>query len=47
MGYLDLPTGVLHVADAGHNPPVLIRDGKAEYVVLKPNLMLAGMDGTV
>ena len=35
------------MADAGHNPPVLIRDGKAEYVVLKPNLMLAGMDGTV
>ncbi len=47
MGYLDLPTGVLHVADAGHNPPVLIRDGKAEYVILKPNLMLAGMDGTI
>ena len=47
MGYLDLHTGVVHVANAGHNPPVLIRDGKAEYVVLKPGLMLAGMDGMV
>ncbi|MBR4721044.1 MAG: SpoIIE family protein phosphatase [Clostridia bacterium] len=47
MGYLDLKTGVLHVANAGHNPPVLIRDGKAEYVTLKPGLVLAGMDGMV
>ena len=47
MGYLDLHTGVVHVANAGHNPPVLIRDGKAEYIVLKPGLMLAGMDGMV
>ncbi|MGN0597541.1 MAG: SpoIIE family protein phosphatase [Ruminiclostridium sp.] len=45
LGYLDLKTGVVHVANAGHNPPVLIRDGKAEYVILKPGLMLAGMDG--
>ena len=45
MGYLDLKTGVVHVANAGHNPPVLIRDGKAEYVVFKPNFVLAGMDG--
>lgn len=47
MGYLDLKTGEVHVANAGHNPPVLIRDGKAEYVVLKPSLMLAGMEGTI
>ena len=47
MGYLDLKTGTVHVANAGHNPPVLIRDGKAEYVVLKPGFMLAGMDGMV
>lgn len=45
LGYLDLKTGVVHVANAGHNPPVLIRDGKADYVILKPGLMLAGMDG--
>ena len=47
MGYLDLKTGEVHVANAGHNPPVLIRDGKAEYVILKPGLMLAGMEGTI
>ena len=47
MGYLDLKTGVVHVANAGHNPPVLIRDGKAEYVVLKPGLVLAGMEGMI
>ena len=47
MGYLDLKTGVLHIANAGHNPPVLIRNGKAEYVTLKPGLMLAGMEGMV
>ena len=47
MGYLDLHTGIVHVANAGHNPPVLVRDGKAEYVFLKPGLMLAGMEGTI
>ena len=45
LGYLDLKTGVVHVANAGHNPPLLIRDGKAEYLKLNPGLMLAGMDG--
>ena len=45
MGYLDLRTGLVHVANAGHNPPVLIHGGVAQYVVLKPGLMLAGMDG--
>ena len=47
MGYLDLMTGEVLVANAGHNPPVLIRDGKAEYIILKPGLMLAGMEGMV
>ena len=45
LGYLDLKTGLVRIANAGHNPPVLIRGGKAEYVILKPGLMLAGMDG--
>ena len=45
LGYLDLKTGLVRVANAGHNPPILIREGKAEYVIMKPGLMLAGMDG--
>ena len=45
LGFLDLETGLVRVANAGHNPPILIRDGKAEYLVLKPGLMLAGMEG--
>ena len=47
MGYLDLDTGTVHVANAGHNPPVLIRDGRAEYVIQKHGLMLAGMEDTI
>ena len=45
LGYLDLKTGLVRVANAGHNPPVLVREGKAEYLNLRPGLMLAGMDG--
>ena len=45
MGYLDLKTGLVNVVNAGHNPPVLIRDGKADYVKIRPNLVLAGFDG--
>ena len=44
LGYLDLQTGLVRVANGGHNPPVLIRDGKAEYVILKPGLILAELD---
>ena len=47
MGFLDLKTGLVNVANAGHNPPVLIRDGKAEFIIMKPGLMLAGMDETI
>ena len=47
MGFIDLKTGAVQVANAGHNPPVLIRDGKAEYVKLNPGLMLAGMEGMI
>ncbi|MBR5091559.1 MAG: SpoIIE family protein phosphatase [Ruminiclostridium sp.] len=45
LGYLDLDTGLVRVANAGHNPPLLIKDGEAGYVMLRPGLMLAGMDG--
>lgn len=44
LGYLDLKTGVIHVANAGHNPPLMLHNGKADYIILKPGLMLAGME---
>ncbi|MBQ2582183.1 MAG: SpoIIE family protein phosphatase [Ruminococcus sp.] len=47
MGYLELDTGIVHIANAGHNPPMLIRDGKAEKVSVRPNFVLAGMTRTV
>lgn len=37
---LDLPTGLLHVASAGHPPPLLIVDGRAEYLPVVPSRML-------
>ncbi|MCR4654866.1 MAG: SpoIIE family protein phosphatase [Lachnospiraceae bacterium] len=45
MGYLDLKTGVVRVVNAGHNPPVLIRDGRAEYLDMEHDLMLAVIEG--
>lgn len=46
LGYLELDTGVVHIASAGHNPPLLIHNGTAEYLGLRPGLILAGLDGT-
>ncbi|MGN0711949.1 MAG: SpoIIE family protein phosphatase [Anaerovoracaceae bacterium] len=46
MGILDLQTGVLNYANAGHNPPIIKhRDGEFEYLKSKPNFVLAGMEG--
>jgi sigma-B regulation protein RsbU (phosphoserine phosphatase) len=43
---LDIPSGVLKFANAGHNPPVLKRaDGKFEYLKTRAGFVLAGMDG--
>ncbi len=47
MGFLDLKSGEIRVANAGHNPPVLIRNGKAEYITLDPDLALASLDTMV
>ena len=46
MGILDLTTGNLQFANAGHNPPVLKRrDGAFEYLKTRAGFVLAGMEG--
>jgi serine phosphatase RsbU (regulator of sigma subunit) len=43
MGLLDLETGEVTFANAGHTPPILIRDGKAAYLKMESNIILAIM----
>ena len=46
MGILDLPTGQVKFANAGHNPPLLKRaDGSFEYLKTRAGFVLAGMEG--
>ena len=46
MGILDLTTGNLQFATAGHNPPLLKRaNGDFEYLKMRAGFVLAGMDG--
>ena len=46
MGILDLESGLIRYANAGHNPPVVRRkDGSYEFLKGKVNFVLAGMDG--
>ena len=46
MGILDLRTGSLQFANAGHNPPLIKRaDGSFEYLKARAGFVLAGMEG--
>ena len=46
MGILDLTTGNMQFANAGHNPPLLKRaNGEFEYLKTRAGFVLAGMDG--
>ena len=46
MGILDITTGKLQFANAGHNPPLIKRaDGSFELLKTRPGFVLAGMDG--
>ena len=46
MGILDLTTGEMQFANAGHNPPLLKRaDGNFEYLKTRAGFVLAGMEG--
>ena len=46
FGILDLTTGYLEYTNAGHNPPLLYskKTGKFEFLNIKPNMVLAGME---
>ncbi|MGY1748787.1 SpoIIE family protein phosphatase [Modestobacter sp. SYSU DS0511] len=43
---LDLPTGLLHVASAGHPPPLLVTDDGAEFLPVRPSRMLGAPAST-
>ena len=46
MGILDLTTGKMQFANAGHNPPLLKKaNGNFEYLKTRAGFVLAGMEG--
>ena len=45
MGFLDTDTGLVRFGNAGHNPPVLVRNGSASFIPQRANLTLAAMEG--
>ena len=46
QGGIDLQTGLVKFANAGHNPPIVRHaDGKFEYLKSRAGFVLAGMDG--
>ena len=43
MGILNCRTGKITYANAGHTPPIIVRDGKPSIMKCKPNFILGGM----
>ena len=43
LGVMDLHTGKISYCNAGHNPPILIKDGHADFLNTEPSLIL-GVD---
>ncbi len=40
LGVMDLSTGIVRYCNAGHNPPIVIRNGQAELLSTEPSLLL-------
>ena len=40
LGVMDLSTGTIRYCNAGHNPPIVIRNGQAELLSTEPSLLL-------
>jgi serine phosphatase RsbU (regulator of sigma subunit) len=40
LGVMDLSTGTIRYCNAGHNPPIVIRNGQAELLNTEPSLLL-------
>ncbi|MBQ5995037.1 MAG: SpoIIE family protein phosphatase [Clostridia bacterium] len=47
VGVLDLELGTLNFVSAGHNPPVLLHNNKADFLKFKNGFVLAGMEGAI
>lgn len=45
LGLIDLSTGHLDFCNAGHNPPVLLRNGKPEFIEMIPNAPIGLIPG--
>ena len=45
LGILEISTGKLTFANAGHTAPVISKNGEVSFLRTKPNLMLAAMEG--
>ncbi|MCR4738071.1 MAG: SpoIIE family protein phosphatase [Bacteroidales bacterium] len=40
LGVMDLSTGIIRYCNAGHNPPILVKNGRAEFLSTEPSLLL-------